>query len=515
MSQKAEKAINYDGILPEVYKRRWKVLSAMCLALLVAVLANSSMNLALPTMSVEMGLSTTEMTWIVEVYMLVFAALLFVAAAVGDRYGRKLVMQIGLAVFVASAAYAGFVASNGTELIFARAVMGLGGAMVMPTTLSIINTTFPRKERPKAIAIWGAIAGIGISIGNIVSGILIEHFTWHSVFIFSMVLAILSLACNFRLLHESKDEQQNPVDWLGGLLSVVGLVGLVYAIMEAPSGDNFVEVLIASIVSVISLTLFVLWQRKAKSPMLDVSLFKNRSFTVSTVTLLVVFFAQMAIFFSLSQLMQLILGYSPMESALLTIPFMVPMMIVAPRVPLVVSKIGAKKTVVTGLLLIALSFLIVSVLWPSQPGYFVVFGTISLLMVGSALATTPGTNILMDSVPRNRSGMGSAMNDTTRELGGALGIAILGSMISSGYSSHIKNTVDAVGGVAGEAIGTSAAIALGVAEKMGESGLALAENVKSAWMNGFSEASLVAGIVLLVAALVAGLLLPEHSSIDD
>lgn len=514
--KKTRETIDMDGIDPGVYARRWKVLGAMCVTLLVAVLANSSLNLALPMMSVDLGLTTLEMTWIVEIYMLVFAALLFTAAAVGDRYGRRLIMQIGLGVFIASSAYAGFIASTGTELIIARAVMGIGGAMVMPTTLSIINTTFPRRERAKAIATWGAIAGVGISIGNIFSGVLMQTFTWHSVFFFSMILAAVSLLMNMRYVHESRDEAKNPVDWLGGLLSTVGLVGVVYAIMEAPTHGFGADVVVMASVGALALVAFVAWQLKTASPMLDMKLFRNTAFSISSLTLTLVFFAQMAIFFSLSQMMQSLMGYSPLESSLLTIPFMIPMALVAPRVPRIVQRFGARWTVVAGLLAIAAAFFAVAFVWPTQPAYWMVLVTMAVMMAGSALATTPGTNILMASVPRNRSGMGSAVNDTTRELGGALGIAILGSMMSSGYTQKIAETASQFGGDVKTLIEGSIATALEASKYLGAAGEAVAAAARESWMAGFSEASIVAGCVLLVAAGIAAVWLPhEHNPDSD
>ena len=219
-----------DGIDPVTYHRRWWILGTLCLTLLGVMLANSSLNMALPMMAKDLSLGQLELTWVVNVYTLVFASLLFIAGAVGDRYGRKLAMQIGLAVFTAGSLYAGFLAQTGTELIISRIVMGIGASFVMPTTLSIINNTFPKKERARAVAIWGAVAGIGMMFGSVISGILLEHFTWHSLFYFSAVIAIIGLVANQYLAHESKDEKESPVDWLGGVFSAVGIFGLVYGV---------------------------------------------------------------------------------------------------------------------------------------------------------------------------------------------------------------------------------------------------------------------------------------------
>jgi MFS family permease len=224
-----------EGIDPKTYARRWWILGTLCLTLLGVMLANSSLNMALPMMAKDLTLSQLDLTWVVNVYTLVFASLLFVAGAVGDRYGRKLAMQIGLAVFTLGSLYAGFLAQTGAELIVSRVVMGIGAAFVMPTTLSIINNTFPKRERARAVAIWGAVAGVGMMFGSIASGILLEHFTWHSLFYFSASIALIGLVANQYLAHESKDEKQTPVDWLGGLLSSLAIFGIVYGVTEAPS----------------------------------------------------------------------------------------------------------------------------------------------------------------------------------------------------------------------------------------------------------------------------------------
>ena len=298
-----------EGIDPKTYARRWWILGSISLTLLGVMLANSSLNMALPLMATDLKLSQIELTWIVNVYTLVFASLLFIAGAVGDRYGRKIAMQIGLAIFTAGSVYAGFLAQTGTELIVARIVMGIGGAFVMPTTLSIINNTFPKKERARAVAIWGAVAGVGMMFGSVISGILLEHFTWHSLFYFSAIIAVIGLAANQYLAHESKDEEESPVDWLGGLLSAIGIFGAVYGITEAPSaGFSDLLVFMSLVGGGLAIVAFIFWELKTVSPMLDMKLFKNRGFAISSLTLTLVFLAMSGVFFSMSQLMQLVMG---------------------------------------------------------------------------------------------------------------------------------------------------------------------------------------------------------------
>jgi MFS family permease len=272
------------------YNLRWFTLAALCGSLLAVMLANSSLNLALPTMAVDLQLSSLDMTWIVEIYSLVFAGLLFVSGAVGDRYGRTRIMQTGLLLFVLSALFAGFFAASATELIVARALMGVGAAMVMPTTLSIINIVFPAGERSKAIAIWSGVAGAGIMFGSVMSGFLLEHFGWQSPFVFSAVIGVAGLIANRFLTKESRDEHKTPIDWLGGVLSTAGLMGIVYAIMELPTHGLEAGVLIGLIGGIISLGAFIVWQLKTTHPMLDIRLFKRPAFGVSALAVTLAFF---------------------------------------------------------------------------------------------------------------------------------------------------------------------------------------------------------------------------------
>lgn len=503
-----------EGIDAHTYSRRWWILGTLCLTLLGVMLANSSLNMALPLMSKDLGLTQLELTWIVNVYTLVFASLLFVAGAVGDRYGRKLAMQIGLAIFTVGSIYAGFLAHTGTELIIARIVMGIGGALVMPTTLSIINNTFPKKERPRAVAIWGAVAGVGMMFGSVISGVLLEHYTWHSLFIFSAIIAVIGFVANQVLAHESRDEKESPVDWLGGVLSSIGIFGVVYGITEAPStGITDTLVLISLIGGLVSMALFVLWELRAKSPMLDMKLFKNRGFAVSSLTLTLVFLAMSGVFFSMSQLMQLVMGYSPLEASLLTIPLMLPMMFFSPLVPTIVKKFGARLTIAVGLAVTAVAFVIMST-WTKDMTYWHLAVTLIIMMFGISSAMTPGTNILMSSVPRNRSGMGSAMNDTTRELGGALGVAVLGAILSATYENNIRETAGAFGGQIQHGLESSLAVALEVAKQLGPAAQSVTTAAMNAFMDGISAAAVIAAVIIAACSVIAYVGLPKHHKND-
>lgn len=506
-----------DGIEPSTYKRRWKILATLCASLLLVMIGNSSLNLALPTLAEQLNLTSVQLTWIVDIYSLIFASLLFTASAMADRYGRKTLMQVGLLVFLAGTIYAGFFATNGLELIISRGIMGFGAAFVMPTTLSIINNVFPRRQRARAIAIWSGIAGGGVALGSIASGFLIEHYSWESVFIFSAIVGVIGISFNQWLTPNSHDEHHTPIDWLGGFLSTIGLLGLVYGIIEAPSqGLMHADILASLSIGALGLASFVLWQLHAKHPMLDMKLFSRAAFSVSALSVTLVFFALMGIFFSMSQVFQLIIGYGAFESSLRMLPLMMLMMLASPFVPNIVKKFGTRWTVTAGLILVATAFVIMSQ-WPTIPSYAQIIASMAVMMSGMALTMTPATTMMMSAVPRNRAGMGSAMNDTTRELGGALGVAVLGSVLGTAYSDKIVESVSVLPSEAQNIAENSLAGALVIAEKLGPVGTPLIDAAKEAWMNGLSEAMLIAAGIVAVAAMISAMWLPHehHEGVDD
>lgn len=537
-----------DGIEPKIYARRWWILVALLFALLGVILANGSMNMALPSIAKDMNLSTLDLTWMVNIYTLAFASLLFISGALGDRFGRRKIMQIGLVAFIFATFYAAIFAKTLPELIIARLIMGIGGACVMPTTLSIINNVFPKKERPRAVSLWGMVAGIGMMFGSVISGLLLNNFTWHSLFYFSGIMGILGLAFNVFVVPESRDEQQNPIDFVGGILSAIAIFGLVYGVTEWPSsGISAANVWGSILTGVVAAIFFAIWEKFAKSPILDIKLFKNRSFTVASLALTLIFFGFVGTMFSMSQIMQLVLGFSPLKAALLTIPFMLPMILSALTANLV-KRFGARLTVGAGILLSFIGFVLMSQL-NGGVEYWQLFGTMVILISGVAISMTPATNILMDDVPRNRSGMGSAMNDVTRQLGGALGVAVLGSIMSAVYQEKIAGAADkfvssipasifdrmanlSEGSSAAnlnDAISSSLAPALEIsdqiathvsslpnfiAEKITISANDLAIAAKTAFMSGISHSALMSAGIFIVAGILVYLLLPKHHKGD-
>ena len=499
------------GLDQDAHPRRWVVLGVLCTSLLLVMQGNTALNLALPKIANDIGLSSSAMQWVVDAYSLVFAGLLFTTSTVGDRFGRKGVMQTGLLLFGLASGYAAFFAGTAGALIAARGVMGLAGAMIMPSTLSILTNVFPAHERAKAIAVWSGIAGGGAALGMILNGFILEHFAWHAVFVVNLPLALGAVAVGSAIIPTSKDPNGGRVDLLGAVLSTAGVSSLVYGLIEAPAhGWLSGETIAFGLGGLVALGLFVLWQLRTSEPMLDVRLFRKPAFGVSSLTLTLVFFALMGIFFSISQLFQLIMGYGTFESALRTSPIFLAMIVVAPQAPALAKRIGTRRTVAGGLVLVAAGIGILSQL-ADTPSYAQVAGGMVVMAVGMALAMSPTTGLLMSAVPRNRAGMGSAMNDTTRELGGALGIAVLGSVMASNYAAHVGQAVVGMPAQAAAAVKSSLAGALAVAGQTGNG--ALAATAKSAYMSGMTLAMVVGAAIILAAAALAFLGLPADEPV--
>ena len=430
---------DYDGIDPHVYQRRWKTLAVLCTSLMIVIIGNTVLNVALPTMSrpEQLGASNTELQWIVDAYALVFAGLLFTAGALGDRFGRKGALQLGLVVFGLGSLF-GALSDTSGQVIASRAIMGVGAAFVMPSTLSILTNVFPTRERAKAIAIWAGISGAGAAIGPLTSGLLLEHYWWGSVFLVNLPIVAVALVAGAVLVPKSKDREATPLDPVGALLSIVGLSALVYAIIEGPShGWLSPESVLWFGGAVIAIGLFIAWESHTRHPMLDLNLFRDRRFAVASGGITLTFFAMFGTFYMLTQYLQFVLDYSPLGAAVRLLPVSLVLMAVAPQTPKLVARYGANKVASTGLGLVAVA-LALTATFDAETTYWYLLVTIVLLAGGMAMTMAPMTTQLMTAVPRDRAGIGSAMNDTTRELGGALGVAVLGSLVTSQYASGVS-----------------------------------------------------------------------------
>jgi EmrB/QacA subfamily drug resistance transporter len=509
-------AIAYDPtgeIPPDVYHRRWGILGVLCTSLIIIVIGNTSLNVALPKMSEALALTNSQQQWVVDAYSLIFAGMLFTAGTLGDRFGRKGFMQAGIILFGAASAYATFFANSAAGVIGARAVMGIGGALVMPATLSILVNSFPSHERAKAIGIWAGIAGGGGAVGLVLGGWLVEHFWWGSAFAINVPVAIIALALGARIVPTSKDRHPSKLDPVGAALSMAGLGVFVYGLIEAPKwGWGSTSSLGVIGAGIALLSIFVMWEMRNTSPMLDVRLFKDRRFGVSSLGMTLVFLTMFGFFFVVSQLFQLVLGYGSFESGLRMLPIMPVMIIFSTRAASLVERLGARTVVTTGMILTASGVFILSFLNASS-GYGHVLIGMFVMASGMGLTMTPMTELIMSSVPRDKAGVGSAMNDTTREVGTTLGVAVLGSILSSGYTSNLGPVVAALPAPARQTAEGSLAGALGVAREVGGTqGAAIVDAAKSAWADGLHLSMLIGAGIVLVAAAIAARYLPGKTA---
>lgn len=420
-----------------VYGRRWFVLAVMVVCLLVVILDNTILNVALKTIQADLDASQSAMQWAVDSYAVVFAGLLIVWGVTGDRIGRKRTLVVGMVLFGITSALCS-TADTATELIVYRALMGIGAAAVQPQTLSIIQNVFEPEERPKAIGIWAAASGIAIALGPITGGALLEFFWWGSVFLVNVPIVIIGVVLIFLLVPESKDPNPGKIDPFGVVLSIVALVVLVFGIIEGGNTNDWLQwrSLGAIVLGLILLTLFVILERRSSHPTIDVTLFKNRQFSAGTISIALVFFSLMGATFYLAYYLQAIRGYTPLAAGVALIAVAAGVMIAASQAARLSEKLGARYVAGSGLTLFALSMLSYGLVGESTPQWIV---EVQMFALGSGmgLTMTPATNAIMGAVPRDKAGAGSAVNNTVRQVAGALGVAVLGSLLAMSFRADL------------------------------------------------------------------------------
>ena len=491
-----------------IHDRRWATLAVLSLSLLIIGVDNTILNVALPTLVRELGASASELQWMVDSYLLVFAGLLLTMGALGDRFGRKAALNAGLIIFGVASVFAAF-SGSATALIVARAFMGIGAALIMPSTLSIITNVFSGKELGRAIGAWAAVAGLGSILGPALGGWLLEHFWWGSVFLINIFVVVAAMAAGFVLVPESKDDQATPLDLVGSCLSIAGLGSLIFAIIEAPArGWTDDLVLVGFGAALVLLALLLMWEGRTTYPMLQLEFFLNPRFSAASATVTMISFTILGSVFLLSQYLQFVLGFSPLEAGIRLLP-LASIVVAAPASARVVERVGTKRVVMTGMALIA-----VAMGWLAMAtvdsGYGHVAASLLLLGAGLGVAGAPATESIMGSLPLAKSGVGSAMNDTTRQVGGALGVAVLGSVLASTYSSEMASTVGSLPAEAAALASDSIGGALAVAGQAGAAAAPLVAAANQAFIDAMSAAVWVAAAVALVGAIVAWLYLPDH-----
>ena len=485
--------------------QRRNVLIALILSLMMVISAVTALNVALPSLASDLGPTQRQLQWIVDAYGLVFSGLLLSAGAIGDRFGRRGTLLAGLGIF-SIAAVAAMFANDANTLIGLRIAMGAGAALVMPVTLSIISTAFPPEERGKAVGLWVGVAGAGAIVGLLTSGLLLEWFSWNAIFALNVCLGAVAFALSFRVIPKSKDKHAAPLDFVGAALSLVGISTIVYALIEAAElgWTSFATLGLFSFGLAVLLA-FVLYELRVKHPMLDPRHFTNRGFGMGTLSLMIQFFAAFGFFFIIFQYLQVVAGYSPLQSGLALLPMGLLLVPLSRHTPALAQRFGMRLTSFVGLGSIAIAFGIWAFMstdfsyWHFLAG-LIFFGT------GMGFAGPPATTAITSSVSADRQGVASAVNDTARELGGALGIAALGSVMNDRYRTAIAQDFDALNvppAIIEKAQDSIIAVQHAAAGQgnMGETLLAIA---KSSYVAGLSRAMAVGAVIAIVVAICIG-----------
>ncbi|MFF3373054.1 MFS transporter [Streptomyces sp. NPDC002680] len=520
------------------YARRWWALLVLCLSLLMIVMANTALTVAAPDMTQDLGLSSADLQWVIDGYTVPYAALMLLLGAIGDKYSRRGALVLGLVVF-GGGAIAGSLVDSGTGVIVARAVMGVGAALIMPATLSLLAATFPRAERAKAITLWTATAGLAIAAGPLVAGALLENHGWASTFLINVPIVVLAIIGAFVLVPPSKAGHQDRIDYVGGLLSVVWIAALVYMIIEGPHFGWGVKAITAAVTAGLGLVLFVLWELRHPRPVLDVRRFTQRRFAGSNLAVALFFLAVFGAFYYLTQHLQFVLGYDALDTGLRMLPLAGAVFVGSALTGYLTPRVGMKITVTAGMVGGTAALALLShVDSGSSYGDFVAPLVILGLAIG--LALSPCTDAIMGVFPESQLGVGGAVNDTSLELGGSLGIAVLGSLLSTSYASHLTDATagsklsasaldqaqDSVGAgyqvaqVIGEQAQELAARAASAgtpeqaaalktqAAQLAQGARQMADAVGSSFSDAVAHTSLIGAVILGVGTVLVAFLLP-------
>jgi EmrB/QacA subfamily drug resistance transporter len=503
-----------------VHRRRWRILVVLCAALIVTSLDTTILSVALPRMVEDIHASGSQLQWIVDSYSIVFACLLLAAGAIGDRYGRRGTLVGGVACFGAFS-LAASISGSPAQLIMVRAIMGGAGAFIFPTTLSLLTNVFtdPR-ERSKAIGIWSALTGVGVAIGPPLGGILVEHLGWHSVFWINAPVCLVTAIAAMAVIPPIDGESDRPLDPVGALISIVALVGLLFAIIELPNGASHPGVIIGFVESIIGLSAFAWWEAHIEHPMLDVHFFRNPRFSAASATIMFMTFAMYASTFLMTLYFQFTLGYSPVKTGLMMTPVAVGMMLTATHSSHAVERFGTTRVCASGMSLLAICMACYAsntIMSSFGLGLLVRF----LYGIGLGYCGPPLTESIMGSLPLDRAGVGSAVNDTTRQVGGALGVAVLGSI----FAARFHHAMDRASGIpieirakARESIGASVNVASRISDP------ALATRVREAGIDAFHAsmrvtyaigAAIMVGTVYIVLRYLPARATDSHTTVVE
>ncbi|NNN28820.1 MFS transporter [Streptomyces sp. S3(2020)] len=496
------------------YARRWWALVVLCLSLLIVVMANTSLIVAAPDMTTDLGLSSSDLQWVIDGYTVPYAALMLVLGSIGDKYSRRGALVTGLLIF-AGGSVMGSLVDETALVIAARAIMGVGAAVVMPATLSLLVATFPRGERAKAITAWTATSGLAIAAGPLLAGYLLEDHAWGSTFLINVPIALVAVLGALALVPPSKAAAMGRIDYVGGLLSIVSVGSLVYAIIEGPHFGWGAGPITAAVIAGVGLVAFVAWELRHPHPMLDVRKFRQRPFSGSMLAVLFFFFGTFGAIYYSTQFLQFVLGYDALETGVRLLPLAGAVFLGAAATGRLTPKLGVKAMVTAGMVIgTAGVFLLTRIETGSTYTDFLA----PMMMLGFAigLSVSPATDTIMDSFPESELGVGGGANDTALELGGSLGIAILGSLLATSYKDRLT---DLVGGqlphdaleTAKDSVGGGLAVAEQVARTPGatpQQAQAVLDAVHESFAHSVAHTSLIGGIIMAAGTLIVLAVLP-------
>jgi EmrB/QacA subfamily drug resistance transporter len=492
------------------YARRWQALAVLGLSLLVICIDNTILNVALPSIRSDLDAGSSQSQWIVDSYMLLFAGLLLVGGTLGDRFGRRKALFAGLSIFGAGSLLAGL-SGSAHELIACRALMGVGSAAIMPATLSILTNIFPAHERPRAIAAWAAVSGLGVALGPIAGGLLLEQFSWASVFFVNLPIVVVALIAGAILIPDSRDPESPRIDVVGAGLSIVGLTSIVWGLIEASDrGWTDPTILGAFAGGAIVLTAFLAWERRVEQPMLDVEIFRNLRFSAASVSVTLVFFALMGTSFVLTSYLQTVMGLSALDAGVRMLPLAAGLVVGARTSVRLVARMGTKVVVAGGLVVVSGALVLLSTA-EVDSGYGLVAAAEALMGLGMALCMAPATDAIMGALPPSRAGVGSAVNDVVREVGGTLGVAVIGSVLTSVYAPGMDGATAGLAPQAADAAADSVGAAHHAAAALGgDAAVALVSAADHAFVDAMSTTMGIAAAVALAGAMVALAFLPSR-----
>jgi MFS transporter, DHA2 family, multidrug resistance protein len=480
------------------HPRRWWILLVLCVSLLVLVVDNLVLTLAIPALMSDLGATPADVQWIIDAYILVFAGLLLTAGSLSDRYGRRRILMIGLVLFGAASLLA-TVATTPWQLIACRALMGVGGSLVMPSTLSLLFTVFPPAEQRKAMAGWSMVAMVGVVAGPTVGGTLLNTFWWGAIFLVNVPIVLLALAGTALLVPESRGPAR-PADPLGALLSTVAMTAIVWAIIRVPAdGLGATPVLAGLAVGVLGLLAFALWERRVEHPMVPLSLFRDRRFSGTSFSIVLLSFTSGGLLLALTQYLQFVLGYDALGAGLALLPYAVSAAVFNGLGATLGKKLSDRTLIATGLLVIAVGYAVLTRVTPDS-GYGLLIAGLLIMGVGGGLAGPAAYTLLMQAVPAEHRGVGSAMNDTVQQTGAALSVAILGSVLAAAYTAALPDSVPAA---ARDSIADTLAL-----------GPAFVDVARRAFTDGMELAMIAGSVGAAAGAVVALIVLPRRRTPD-